>query len=58
MQPQKVALKIPKLKISTDGHMDEILSNLGIPSVFDPIRANFSRISPKGNYIRLFLLDS
>lgn len=26
---KKVAVKIPKMKIDTDGHMEEILTNMG-----------------------------
>lgn len=50
MQVQKVAVKIPKMKITTDGHMTEILKNIGIPSMFQPDLANFSRISHDGSF--------
>jgi len=45
MQLQKVSVKLPKMKLSADGQMKEVLSRMGLSSMFHPHLANFSKIS-------------
>ncbi len=44
LQPTEVAVSMPKFKAATDYALNDYLKNLGMPSAFNPIGANFSGI--------------
>jgi serpin B len=56
MRLTQVTVQMPKMRVESDGHIQEILSKLGMKTIFDQKNANFSRISDTdGLYIKSIL---
>lgn len=45
MKITKVAIQLPKMKLESDGHIEDLLAKFGLESMFDAKTANFSRLS-------------
>ncbi|CAG7817946.1 unnamed protein product [Allacma fusca] len=45
-EPSMVTVKLPRMRVQSDGHVKDILSNLGVRSLFNASSANFSKMSP------------
>ncbi|KAM4694973.1 glia-derived nexin [Discoglossus pictus] len=45
MVPKRVQLILPKFSVEADADLKEPLRNLGITEMFDPLKANFAKIS-------------
>jgi serpin B len=48
LDEQEVALALPRFSVDTQASLGDLLQALGMPTPFDPDRADFSGISPQG----------
>ena len=46
MKPERIELSLPRLHVEGDLPLKETLTEMGITSLFDPDKADFSRLSP------------
>lgn len=53
MKPAIVDIKMPRFKTASTNHLEEAVAKLGAPSVFDPDKANLSKICT--NFKKLFV---